>query len=117
MSPRSFKLDSSLTSLGEVVKALRAEAGLTQEGLAERAGVDATYVGHIERGERNLTWAALSRLSKGLGVPRWVLVKRVDELGRGWCGPRPNSRCRLWRRGLASISGAVGVELTFPRKT
>jgi transcriptional regulator with XRE-family HTH domain len=83
MSPRSFKPDSSLPSLGAVVKALRMEAGLTQAGLAERAGVDVTYVGHIERGERSLTWAALTRLAEGLGVPRWVLVKRVDELGRG----------------------------------
>lgn len=31
----------------------------------------------------NLTWSALSRLSKGLRVPRWVLVKRVDGSGRG----------------------------------
>lgn len=83
MSPRSFKPDSSLASLGEVVKALRAEAGLTQEGLAARADITTGYIGHIERGERNPTWAALGRLSRGLGVPRWVLVKRADELGRG----------------------------------
>lgn len=83
MSPRSFKLDSSLLSLGEVVKALRAEAGLTQEGLAARADIDASYISHIERGDRNLTWGALGRLSRGLEVPRWVLVKRADELGRG----------------------------------
>lgn len=76
-------VDSSLVSLGEVVKGMRAEAGLTQEGLAAQAEIDASYVSHIERGDRNPTWAALGRLSKGLGVPRWVLVKRVDELGRG----------------------------------
>lgn len=83
MSPRSFKSDSSLLSLGEVVKVLRAEAGLTQEGLAAQAEIDASYISHIERGERNLTWVALGRFSQGLGVPRWVLVKRADELGRG----------------------------------
>lgn len=83
MSPRSFKPDSSLASLGKVVKALRAEAGLTQEGLAAQADIDSSYVSHIERGDRNPTWAALGRLSQGLGVPRWVLVKRADELGRG----------------------------------
>lgn len=83
MSPRSFKPDSSLASLGKVVKALRAEAGLTQEGLATRADITTSYISRIERGDRNPTWAALSRLSQGLGVPRWVLVKRVDELGRG----------------------------------
>jgi transcriptional regulator with XRE-family HTH domain len=83
MSPRSFKPDSSALFLGAVVKALRAEAGLTQERLAERAGMHVTYVGHIERGERNPTWVALGKLSQGLGVPRWVLVKRADDLGRG----------------------------------
>ncbi|MGN6256962.1 MAG: helix-turn-helix domain-containing protein [Solirubrobacterales bacterium] len=82
MSPRSFKADSSLAYLGKVVKALRADAGLTQKELAARAGIDGTYVSHIERGDRNPTWAALGRLSRGLGVPRWVLVKRVDERGR-----------------------------------
>lgn len=83
MSPRSFKPDSSLASLGEVVKTLRAEAGLTQEGLAAQVDIDPSYIGHIERGDRNPTWAALGRLSDGLGVPRWLLVKRADELGRG----------------------------------
>jgi transcriptional regulator with XRE-family HTH domain len=79
MSPRSSKPDSSLTSLGEVVKALRTEAGRTQVRLAERAGMHPTYVGHIERGERNLTWTALTRLCRGLGVSRSVLAARVED--------------------------------------
>ena len=83
MSPRSFKPDSSLASLGKVVKTLRAEAGLTQEGLAARADITTSYISRIERGDRNPTWAALGRLSRGLGVPRWVLVQRADELGPG----------------------------------
>lgn len=83
MSPRSFKPDSSLLSLGAVVKAQREEVGLTQEGLATRAKITTSYISRIERGDRNLTWAALGRLSRGLEVPRWVLVKRADELGRG----------------------------------
>ena|SRR5215467_4813688 len=73
---------SPLVGLGTVVKALRHEADLTQKQLGERAGLHNTYISHIERGATNPTWAALSRLCKGLGVPRWVLVKRVDELGR-----------------------------------
>lgn len=83
MSPRSFKPDSSLLSLGAVVKTLRAEAGLTQDGLAARADIDSTYLSRLERGHRNPTWATLGRLSRGLGVSRWELVKRADELGRG----------------------------------
>jgi transcriptional regulator with XRE-family HTH domain len=86
MRRRSLKPpDSSplLVDLGVAVKRLRREADLTQKQLAERIGLHHTYISHIERGATNPTWAALSRLSKGLGVPRWVLVKRVDELGRG----------------------------------
>jgi transcriptional regulator with XRE-family HTH domain len=83
MPRRSFGPDSSLASLGEVIKALRVEKGLTQEGLAVRADITATYISHIERGHRNLTWSALGRLSQGLGVPRSVLVNRVEDLERG----------------------------------
>ena len=80
MSPRSFKPDPSLAVFGAAVKALRRERDLTQEELAERAGTHVTYVGRIERGERNLTWTALSRICEGLGVKRSVLVRRVEEL-------------------------------------
>jgi transcriptional regulator with XRE-family HTH domain len=69
--------------LGAAVKAHRREADLTQVQLAERTGLHPTYISHIERGAGNPSWAALSRLCKGLGVPRWTLVKRVDELERG----------------------------------
>ena len=83
MSPPSVKPDSSLVYLGRVVKALRAEAGLNQVELAPRSPIDPTYLSRLERGHRNPTWATLGKLSLGLGVPRWALVKRADELGRG----------------------------------
>jgi transcriptional regulator with XRE-family HTH domain len=67
MSPRSFKPDASLAALGNVVKALRREKGLTQERLAKQAGITVTYVSRIENGRRNLTWTALTRLCHGLG--------------------------------------------------
>ncbi len=70
MSPRSLKPDSSLAFPGRAVVALRAEAGLTRGELAERTGLHRTYIGRIERGERNLTWTALGSLARGLGVPR-----------------------------------------------
>lgn len=79
MSPRSFKPDASLAALGEVVKALRQDKGLTQERLAKQAGINVTYIGRIERGQRNLTWTALTRLCHGLGVQRSALVARVEE--------------------------------------
>lgn len=83
MSPQSFKRDPSLPLLGEMVKALRAEAGITQKELAARSGIDVTYIGRIERSQRNPTWVALGRLSRGLGMPRSALIRRVEDAERG----------------------------------
>lgn len=75
---------SPLVDLGVAVKALRHEADLTQKKqLAERTGLHETYICQIECGAGNPAWTTLSQLCKGLDVPRWVLVKRADELGRG----------------------------------
>lgn len=57
-----------LVALGKRIRALRKEAKLTQEELAERAGLSANYVGEIERGERNPSALALFALARGLGV-------------------------------------------------
>jgi len=70
-----------LIDLGIAVKALRREAALTQKQLSRRTGLHETYISQIECGAGNPAWTTLTRLCKGLGVPRWVLVKRIDELG------------------------------------
>jgi transcriptional regulator with XRE-family HTH domain len=61
--------DSSLRRFGARVRALREMAGLSQEELAARAGIHRTYVGGVERGERNLSLRNIVRLAKALGVP------------------------------------------------
>jgi transcriptional regulator with XRE-family HTH domain len=62
-----------------VVKALRREKGLAQERLAKQADITGAYVSRIENGQRNLTWATLTRLCHGLGVQRSALVARLEE--------------------------------------
>lgn len=60
--------DTELVAFGRRLCELRWVAGMTQEALAEAAGLHWTYVGQIERGERNLTYKNLLKLATGLGV-------------------------------------------------
>ncbi len=50
----------------------------TQEGLSERASLHFTYVGSIERGERNISLHNIVRLAAALGVDPGDLVRGLD---------------------------------------
>lgn len=63
-----MNVDKELLALGREVRRLRKERGLSQEALADLAGLHTNYVGGIERGERNVGVRALFRLARGLGV-------------------------------------------------
>lgn len=51
---------------GKIVRAKRCELGLTQEELAEKSGLHPTYVGSVERGERNISLENIVTISKAL---------------------------------------------------
>ncbi|MDA1053542.1 MAG: helix-turn-helix transcriptional regulator [Planctomycetota bacterium] len=53
---------------GDRVRELRKEAGFTQEELADAAELDRSYVGSVERGERNLSIENVCRLALAIGV-------------------------------------------------
>lgn len=57
-----------LKQFGETLRSYRLEAGLSQEKLAAKAGLDRTYVGGAERGERNVALVNIVRLAQALGV-------------------------------------------------
>ncbi|EMJ8372361.1 helix-turn-helix domain-containing protein [Pseudomonas aeruginosa] len=57
------------------VRRRRLELGFSQEELAERAGVHRTYVGMLERGEKNVTIYNIERLAGALEVEPYVLLK------------------------------------------
>jgi transcriptional regulator with XRE-family HTH domain len=63
-----MKNKSVFETVGERIRALRKAAGLSQERLAERAGLHYTYIGAVERAERNVTLDTLVRIANGLGV-------------------------------------------------
>lgn len=57
-----------LLTFGERVRELRKAKGLSQEELAMACDLDRTYVGGVERGERNVSLINIEKLSLALGV-------------------------------------------------
>lgn len=64
--------------VGRNIRALRRARGLSQEELADELGVHRTYMGGLERGERNLTLRTLERLAVRLGVDPVSLLSSTD---------------------------------------
>ena len=68
----------SHVALGRAVRDLRGVRGISQEDLAHLSGMHRTYVGGIERGERNVSYANLKRLARALEVPASQLLARAE---------------------------------------
>ena len=66
-----------LAKLGGAVRDQRKELGLSQEALADAAGIDRAHMGKIERGERNATLLNVIRIAVALGIPASVLLDRA----------------------------------------
>lgn len=68
--------DQPQPGLGEAIRELREKRGLTQERLAQDAGVTTGTVSLLERGQSNPAWGTVKALADGLGVT-------VAELAKG----------------------------------
>ncbi len=66
-----------LIKFGNKVRQRRAELGLSQEELASRAGVHRTYIGMIERAEKNITLENIEKISKALKINLDELMKEL----------------------------------------
>ena len=72
------KRDPVLAALGQSVRQRREARALTQEKLAEKSGLDPTYISGIERGLRNPGIKNVAKLAKALGLSTAELLKGVD---------------------------------------
>jgi transcriptional regulator with XRE-family HTH domain len=67
---------SILNIIGENIRSYRKKLGISQEELAERAGLDRTHVGGVERGERNVSALNIEKLAKALKIkPEKLLME------------------------------------------
>jgi transcriptional regulator with XRE-family HTH domain len=66
--------------LGSRVRELRLKKGFSQESFADHCGLHRTYMGGIERGERNLTIQTILTVAKGLGMTISDLLSGVEKL-------------------------------------
>lgn len=64
---------------GKAVRAEREAAGLSQEALGDKAGLDRTYVSGLERATRNPTLASMEKLAKALKIPLSKLVADAER--------------------------------------
>jgi transcriptional regulator with XRE-family HTH domain len=66
-------------AFGEAVRKLRLKKQFSQEKLAELAGIHRTYIGDVERGERNVSLLNMARLARALEVPLSRIVTDMEK--------------------------------------
>jgi transcriptional regulator with XRE-family HTH domain len=62
-------------TFGLRIRELRQAKGISQEALADKAGLDRTYISSIERGKRNVSLLNIELLAKALGVKPHQLLE------------------------------------------
>lgn len=65
--------------LARRIREERGRLGISQEALAERTGLHRTYVGSVERGERNVSIDNVERIARGLGVQPQDLLSDASK--------------------------------------
>lgn len=64
--------------IGKRIRNYRTHMRLSQEELAEKCGLHPTYIGQVERGEKNATIESISKIAGGLNVPLSTLFENIE---------------------------------------
>lgn len=72
-------LSDAHLAFGQEMRRHRLKQDLSQEDLGHKAGLHATYIGDVERGERNLSLGNILKIARALDVPAAGLVRAADE--------------------------------------
>jgi len=76
-----YAMNSELSqNFGKIIKGLRQEKKISQEELGFRANLHRTYIGMIERGEKNITLENIEKLSKGLDVSMKLIFEKLNKI-------------------------------------
>lgn len=82
VSPNKLRSPSRklIRTLSDNLRRRRQHHGFSQEELADRCGLHRTYIGSVERGERNVTLGSLEVIANALGVSvPWLLSEHADS--------------------------------------
>lgn len=75
MATKGNKRKPARLRFAESLRSIRLDQGLSQEELAEKADLHRTYVGSVERGERNVSIDNMEALADALGVPLHCMLE------------------------------------------
>lgn len=79
MLPRRKERNAHLVALGAEIRRHRLALGWSQEDLAERVGLDRSYIGSVERGERNIAALNLIAIAQALNVSIGTLFASIGR--------------------------------------
>jgi transcriptional regulator with XRE-family HTH domain len=65
-------------TFGETIRKARKEKGISQEELAELCNLHRTYVGSVERGERNISLQNIVKIARALGLTAAELLRDIE---------------------------------------
>lgn len=67
-------------ALGEAIREVRQERGLSQEAVALDADMEPSWLSHIERGRRNPSWSTVQRIAAAIGIQVSGLALRAEQI-------------------------------------